>query len=161
MVIGIDPGKKGALCAIQYDYAGNPNIINITPYKDEQKFVQALKSLKQIDSNPYILLEQVHALFGKSAAATFTFGKKYGEIIGILFALELQFSLIPPMKWQANFYKKYNLPTKHENTKKFIAEEVYKIVDSKTKSMLLTPRSKQIDRDLTDAVAIALSYTEE
>jgi len=45
-------------------------------------------------------MEEIHAVQGSSAKATFSFGEIYGILKGILISLGISYSLVPPRTWQ-------------------------------------------------------------
>lgn len=101
-IIGIDPGKKGAI-AIWPIGARFPGVIKMP--ETERDLLDALA-----DHAPAIVfLERVGGFIGKGGKgvgvgpAMFNFGMGYGTIIGIVTALKYQLELVLPQKWQKHF----------------------------------------------------------
>lgn len=93
--VGIDPGTDGAVAFILPD-----NKIRVLKFKsDLQKALHFFRQLKK--ESTLVALEDVHAVFGSAATATFSFGREVGRVIGILQALELEFIMVSPFDWQA------------------------------------------------------------
>lgn len=94
--VGIDPGSKGAFCALYED--------NTTTFKDYEtnpyKMAQWLHDVSQSHDIQMCMIEDVHAIFGSSAKATFNFGFNVGILHGIIRTLGLPLDLIQPKAWQ-------------------------------------------------------------
>lgn len=95
--IGIDPGAKGAICVLSeddevllYDYS----VSGIDGY------AQMLTELSTLYNIKHILLESVHSMPGQGVKSMFSFGQRFGELQGMLIALQLGFTLVPPKEWQ-------------------------------------------------------------
>lgn len=99
--IGLDPGSKG--CAVIMNGAEIKRYSFIDFSMTD--ICQLLKDQKS-KSECYALLEDVHAVFGSSAKATFEFGFNKGMLSGILIALQIPFSMIPPKKWQTGVWER-------------------------------------------------------
>ena len=98
LIIGIDPGKNGAivkLCGSDYSIYKIPLIKNII---DVPKLIQILKP--DTTSNISVFIEEVHAIFGSSAGATFSFGYTCGLLEGIVSSLGIPYNKVQPKTWQ-------------------------------------------------------------
>lgn len=145
--IGIDPGLKGAIAAI----AGNElvDVYDMPTTKalgkgrivDTSELAHILRWIKQDYTHVTVYLENVHSMPNQGVASTFTFGRGFGAIEGVLGALELQCNYVTPESW------------------KRLAGLVGKEKDaSRTKALSLFPyaeleRKKDVDR--ADAILIA------
>lgn len=94
--IGLDPGDNGCMSFIHGDS------IDSFSFKDYD-IADICYELSVINEREtcYAVVEDVHAVFGSSAKATFQFGYNKGWIIGMLAALRIPYSLIPPKTWQS------------------------------------------------------------
>lgn len=97
MIIGIDPGAKGALCLLRKDMIFQYYIFKAKTYAE--RVAEMNKIFLELPICP-VVFEDVHSIFGMSAKSNFTFGKT----IGIQYALcVLRFSKVievPPKEWQ-------------------------------------------------------------
>lgn len=98
--IGIDVGKEGFIslqqngvwehyCIANYDLYGLSNIMEYIRKKSE---------------SIACVIEDVHAIFGSSAKATFAFGFNKGYLIGLLAANKIPYTLIQPKEWQKEMW---------------------------------------------------------
>lgn len=98
MIASIDPGLAGAISII--DSQKKIHGIYPMPLIGKELNVSKITEILADTSVTYISLELVHAIFGCSAAATFSFGKNFGILLGILPNLKKPFGLITPKDWQ-------------------------------------------------------------
>lgn len=154
--IGIDPGSRGALAAI--NDANVPDIIALIQYNKFgiSAYKDFLLDLKKSQFNLKICIESVHSLPRDGHQAAFSFGVKFGEIIGMLISLELPYELYTPRIWQKTYYQVFGIE-KTENVKRDIGNLIYEKVFIKYQDKLIRPRAKTINLDLTDSLAIAYS----
>ena len=86
----------------------------------------------------------------------FSFGQRLGEVIGVLEAYELTYNLVTPQQWQKKLVEQYDFPIDKNNIKLSIGEFINKKYG---KSVNLVKRTGSINTDLTDSIAIALTYS--
>lgn len=98
VTIGIDPGLKGGLTVMR-----DTQIVKCIKFS-EQEYLNVLSHYAVKDRN-YInaCVERVSSRPGQGAPSTFTFGKNYGFIQGLLFALDIPFTTVPPQTWKKEF----------------------------------------------------------
>jgi hypothetical protein len=99
-VLGIDPGKKGALCLLSSD--GEPYWIKDMPGTYGEWRVLS-NTLQHLPSVIHAACEDVHSLFGMSAKSNFQFGgwvKTVQTIVGMSLPDYCQYDLIQPKVWQ-------------------------------------------------------------
>jgi hypothetical protein len=102
LYIGIDPGKKGAICLLDPDDP-TPDFIGLDPAVTPANDVfNALKyeTATGWRKYAYIALEEVHSLHGMSAKSNFTFGGMFWRIMTILDCLDHPYELVQPKIWQ-------------------------------------------------------------
>ncbi len=93
-VIAADPGANGALAVL--DYNGG---FKTWLFATERK--KLISDLPKYLTSAYIVLEEVHALYGSSADRTFGFGRNLGHLEGIIEALGGEVDLrVEPELWQ-------------------------------------------------------------
>lgn len=102
IVVGIDPGKKGAIAKI-YMKNDKPKEYEIYWWKDEADLVFKIKEV--VPESDLVGLERVHAMPKQGVVSMFSFGEQFGLIKGALYALDIPFELIEPKRWQKFFLK--------------------------------------------------------
>ena len=101
-IIGIDPGLTGAIAII----GEHINIFDMPVMAKSTKGNQVdgygLASLLSgcKEAGTVVFLEQVGAMPKQGVTSMFNFGHGYGMIQGVLFALEIPFTLVTPQKWK-------------------------------------------------------------
>lgn len=112
--IGIDPGLDGAICYFRTDIpsqfvADMPTLEIERGGKkkreiDEGRLAEMLTRVRdnaKLFSEPaHVVCEAVNAMPEQGVTSTFAFGKGYGIIRGILAALEIPRTYVPPVTWK-------------------------------------------------------------
>jgi hypothetical protein len=120
--IGIDPGNLGFI-AVQVN---NEWVHMSLKDNDFYQISDTISYLKAKYPNIVAGLEQVHAIFGSSAKATFSFGEIYGKLQALLIVHKIPYHLIAPKTWQSELwdtrdmvvtYKKAKIKEKEINKK--------------------------------------------
>jgi len=99
--IGIDPGKEGALVAV--DNGGNVIYAEKLPFiakvLDCSSVLDTILSLKGDSSNgTFVTLEAVSARPGQGVTSMFTFGRGYGMLEALIVATGIPYELSRPSK---------------------------------------------------------------
>ena len=157
-VIGIDPGKTGAMAAIHSD--GNIAVSVFFIAGKELDIVKISNWLyKQATKEDKVIacIEKVHAMRRRPSGggearvqgvtSTFTFGKNVGILYGILGTLEIPLYEVSPQSW-----KKLILA---DTAKDKQAAIDYCIKAYPNVSLLATPRSKKPHDGMADSICIA------
>ena len=169
-IIGVDPGKKGGLCTydIQYNKIHCRSIPLIGNEFDFPRFADYF--YMHIQENTHVFIEQVHAIFGSAAGATFNFGFVCGAIQGIVSAKNLPFTLVQPKAWQKVMFQgipEIRKPPIKIKTGKRAGTSIKGRLDTKamsllaakrlfpTVNLLATERSKKPHDGIVDALLIA------
>lgn len=104
---GVDPGLNGGIALVSKD--NNVTIFDTPKIKVESKGkiintidVYKLATILRQYEAP-VIVEQVAALPGQGVVSTFTFGKHYGIILGMIGAINLPYAFVHPRTWK-NFY---------------------------------------------------------
>ena len=142
IVVGVDPGKEGAIACISENGAEAEPMPLIGKEIDGRYFVNWLR-----DRDPdLVIVEKVGAMPGNGGVSMFTFGKGYGLILGVLEAGGYAYRLATPQSW-----KKVVLSgTSRDKTAAI--EHVHR----RYPEVNLTPGKKRIPHDgMADAVCIA------
>ena len=96
--IGVDPGKSGALAAI--DQEGK--ILKLCTF-DEQTYRDSVAELYNRGEGIRCLIEKVGAMPKQGVSSTFNFGANFGWIQGLMFAFFIPYQLVTPRKWKNAF----------------------------------------------------------
>ena len=101
LIIGIDPGKTGA---IVYHYTGTQGVEAVKMPKDGHQFRDFLKRIIRPGDKPIVFIERVHIrpTDGKVSAAKFK--SHYDNLIFVLETLDLPFVQIVPITWQKGLH---------------------------------------------------------
>lgn len=150
--IGLDPGASGACTVISGDD------IKSFSFKDHgiQEITNILTTLKELGPLPlYAVVEDVHAVYGSSAKGTFEFGYNKGWIVGMLTALSIPYSMIPPKTWQAGVWERCDKvmdgnKIKTKETSINCAKRIFPGIDLRR-----TPKCKKPDDGICDSLLMA------
>jgi crossover junction endodeoxyribonuclease RuvC len=99
-IIGIDPGKSGAIALL----SPSPEITYAVwipmPISGGEIDVRALYQFIKSYGPDLAVVEKVHAMPGNSSVSMFSFGKSYGIVLGVLGALGVRVELVAPQAWK-------------------------------------------------------------
>ena len=98
--LGIDVGSKGFITLNTGDGYEFYSIEDNDLYQLSNIF----SDIKNRYPNVVCAIEQIHAIFGSSAKATFSFGEINGVLKGLLIANKIPYHLIPPKTWQKEIW---------------------------------------------------------
>tara|TARA_Y100000593_G_scaffold92335_1_gene183592 strand:- start:8443 stop:8997 length:555 start_codon:yes stop_codon:yes gene_type:complete len=102
LYIGIDPGVSGGICCIT-----GPDMVAIKcpgTTSDMSEVVSVVSDIsKHSGYKCYAIIESVHSMPGQGVKSCFTFGKNYGEWLGILAANKVPYKQVTPQKWMKLF----------------------------------------------------------
>lgn len=106
--VGIDPGANGAITAITdaqtvlfskvVPKVKGTTEVDYTALYEMFEFINAMG--EDLEANIVTVIEDVHSIYGSSAKSNFSFGKIVGVKHAFLVALDYDYKLIPPKKWQ-------------------------------------------------------------
>lgn len=139
--IGIDPGKNGALAAIDETSEG-VFVLHVIPF-DEALYNCALLGVDE--KNTRCALEKVGAMPKQGVSSTWSFAENYGFIRGLLRAHFIPHELIPPQKWKKAFGA-----TADKSTSIDVARRLFPEVDLKR-----TSNSRKDDDGMAEALLLA------
>ena len=102
--IGIDPGKKGAIAAIETDGDGDITFVDVLPYSEDgyREFLKERATFRRSGSFR-CCLEKVGAHPGEGVKSSFSFGENYGFIRGLLAGFQIPYQTILPQRWKKEF----------------------------------------------------------
>ena len=147
MYVGIDIGAKGCMAILDDDN-------NLTTQSFNKGGLEVYRDLLLNIKPKKILIERVHSLPHQGVKSMFSFGQRYGEVLGMLVALRLAYDTLLPQQWQKIFFNCYlnNVSIEEpSNTKLLVGERVNGIFHNKFRTKKNLPIV-----DVTDAIALAL-----
>lgn len=99
--LGIDPGKKGGIAAI--DPFGE--LKQLCPYQPET-LRKILDTETQSANNVVAFVEKAQAFPGQGVVGMFNYGKSAGIIEGLLISWMIEYDLVTPARWHAALVKR-------------------------------------------------------
>lgn len=135
--VGIDVGKDGGIAVFVNDKLESLEVTpNIGTQIDLKRIVDILQSNNDgVHSDFHVVVENVHAIGGSAAGATFSFGWSLGILEGILVALSIPYTKVTPKDWQKELWQGINPIIKTPK-----GESKRKVVDTKATSLLAAQR---------------------
>lgn len=148
--LGMDVGSKGALSIIHGESIETFSFVDY----DMSDICRILEDINNYNSC-YAIVEDVHAVFGSSAKATFEFGFNKGVLVGLLTAMHIPYSLIPPKTWQGGVWERCDKvmdgkKIKTKETSINCAKRIFPNVDLRR-----TPRCSKPDDGICDSLLMA------
>ena len=154
--IGIDVGGKGFITTQKEGVFSHYSIED----SDLYQLSEIIGRIRQENEEITCVIEDVHAIFGSSAKATFQFGLCKGYLLGLLVANHIPYHLIQPKEWQkeiwANADKVYKYKpdggktTDAKNTSINACKRIFPFLDLRK-----TPRCKKIDDNKVDSILMS------
>ena len=129
--IGIDPGSRGFI-SVQYN--GEFSFYSIED-NDLYQLSEIMANIRNTYSNIVCVIEQIHAIFGSSAKATFSFGEIYGQLQALLIANKIPYVLIQPKTWQKEMWQNADMVVNYKKVVLKGKETIRKEVDTKNTSI--------------------------
>ena len=94
-IVGIDPGKKGAIAFLDKD------TLKAEVYSMPQLTIDLVDMLKNKQKDIFfVILEKQQPYPKQGIVSTFNLGEHYGTIKGILYTLQIPYIEVSPHKWQ-------------------------------------------------------------
>ena len=155
LIIGIDPGIKGAICIFKdgkildvFDMPIMPvGKKNKSQVNGSQIYNEIQKAIIDEDKKDIkVVIEQVSAMPGQGVTSMFNFGQSFGVLKGIFSAMQIPMDFISPVKWK----KYYNLIKTQKDSSRTKAIEFFPYISSKL--------SRKKDANKADAILIASFY---
>ena len=155
LIIGIDPGIKGAICILKdgvvidvFDMPVMPvGKKNKSQVNGSQIYNEILKVIENKDKQDVkVVIEQVSAMPGQGVTSMFNFGQSYGVLKGIFSAMQIPMDFVSPVKWK----KYFNLINTQKDSSRTKAIEFFPYISAKL--------SRKKDANKADAILIASFY---
>lgn len=125
--VGIDVGVNGGIAILDGDR--KLQLYSIPKIGTHVDYRELYFIIRHINNVEYVVIEDIHAIFGASAKSTFNFGYIAGMLLGIVISCEYKFELVQPKEWQKEIWT---------NADKVIKSN--KRVDAKATSLLAAKR---------------------
>lgn len=90
--LGIDPGQKGGLCLL----SGS----EVKAWRMPDSASGLLDLLRECIPKPTVILEKAQPMPKQGVSSVFSYGQGYGQLLGIIAALELRYHEIRPTAWK-------------------------------------------------------------
>jgi crossover junction endodeoxyribonuclease RuvC len=104
-IIGIDPGKSGAVCMVCVGAVEYPKHTDEFVFikldgteKDIYTLIDGFKN--SVTGDWFAYIENVHSMPKQGVVSAFSFGRNFGFLIGLLTALKIPYEFVSPQKWQ-------------------------------------------------------------
>lgn len=95
-IIGIDPGQKGAVAITSWSLMGHCMAIDVHPMpKSAEEFADIMRPHK----DAHVFLEKAQSMPRNGGKAMFSYGTHFGELRGVLAALQIKHTLVSPSIW--------------------------------------------------------------
>ena len=155
IIIGIDPGIKGAICILKDGKILDVFDMPIMPVgkknKSQVNGSQIYNEIKKATvneekTNIKVVIEQVSAMPGQGVTSMFNFGQSFGVLKGIFSAMQIPMDFVSPVKWKKHF----NLINAQKDSSRTKAIEFFPYISSKL--------SRKKDANKADAILIASFY---
>lgn len=100
MIVGIDPGKTGAIAAI--NELGQLSGVCSVPLDGKHVNHTRWAAQWKLYMSPatHIYIEQVGARPGQGVTSMFNFGSTYGFALGLVNFLQIPYTMVTPQKWR-------------------------------------------------------------
>ena len=158
MILGIDPGLTGGICAVDRDR----RVLILEPMPETAKVVDSqdlARLLRRADELPMqppdVFLEQVSARPGQGSVSTFKFGRVYGAVEGVVGALGFPLHLVRPQAWQKVSHAGTPGNADPKERSVLAASRLYPSVDLVRGTTTTRERASQPHLGLVDALLIA------
>lgn len=130
-ILSIDPGSKGYLCL---RYKDKFTFYAIEDY-DLYQLSDIVANIRSMYANLICCIEEVRAIFGSAASATFSFGFNLGYLHGILAANKIPFVEVQPKIWQKCVWSNKDLVITYKKSVIKGKEVTRKVTDTKQTSI--------------------------
>ena len=147
--IGIDPGASGAIALITQTEVKALEFSSATLHGYREQIIEWNQEYEIQGAG----LEKVNAMPGQGVTSMFSFGQRYGELIGLAVALQLPITLVTPKEWQSLLKIKTTDKLTKPQRKKEIAKAVSLIFPQAYS--LITGSKGGIKDGVSDAISIA------
>ena len=110
IIIGIDPGIKGAIAAINADSRKLLELVDCPTAKNAGKAIYNIPEMAHtirrlsLLGDAVVVLEQAQSMPGQGVTSTFSTGRSFGIWEGILAALDMPYRTVRPVVWTKRIF---------------------------------------------------------
>lgn len=162
-IVGVDPGATGGISVVTTDRSfASLRSASSTDRDTVESLMTALAEARFVsEGNILAVVEKVASFPGQGAVSTFTFGRRYGIVQGVLLASGIEFHHVQPKTWQKSLG--LTLPPKVRNPL-LTAKEKRKIKSDRRKAQKLAGLSlassiyknlEALDEETADGILLA------
>lgn len=102
IVMGIDPGISGAV-AFYFPMVPGRIAVDDVPVAGGEINVNELARQIRIHRPTLAVMEKVSAMPGQGVVSMFNFGRSYGDVRGVIGAMDVPLHFVTPQKWKKHF----------------------------------------------------------
>ena len=138
--LGIDPGQSGGISIID----DHRKVISVCKLSETEHDIWTWLNDTTDILSAVATIEQVHSMPKQGVTSSFTFGKNYGFLIGLLTASQIPFKFVTPQKWQTGMKC---LTKGDKNVSKAAAQRLWptiKITHAIADSLLIAEYGRQV-----------------
>lgn len=167
--VGIDPGGTGFITSFLINSNESEQVIEYFPIPKIGKIVDIaaidnfLKNIKALEGiySIHFIIEDVHAIYGSSAGATFSFGHVVGVLEALIISNKIPFTKVQPKEWQKEMWQGIPLMKKPSSTGKKMVKDTkaMSLVAAKRlfpgEDLRKSTRAKNPDHNKVDSLLMA------
>jgi crossover junction endodeoxyribonuclease RuvC len=102
VVMGVDPGVSGAV-AFFFPMVPSRIAVDDVPVAGGEINVNELARIIRIHRPTLAVIERVSAMPGQGVVSMFNFGRSYGDVRGVIGAMDIPLHFVTPQKWKKHF----------------------------------------------------------
>ncbi len=139
LFLGVDPGASGCFVWLRED--GTVHDIKLMPRVGLEFDLLGVQNImnKHRDQTVHAVVEKVHAIFGSSASATFSFGEAFMLAKASVGFMGIPYTLVPPSTWQKEMHEGVT-PIMKATKRRTKTGDVVKKKDPKATSLVAATR---------------------
>jgi crossover junction endodeoxyribonuclease RuvC len=102
VILGIDPGISGAI-AFYFPMVTDRIAVADMPVAGREINAHELARAIRIHRPTMAVMEKVSAMPGQGVVSMFNFGRSYGDVRGVVSAMDIPLHLVTPQRWKKHF----------------------------------------------------------
>lgn len=147
MICGVDVGHRGGIAIISCDAKGKRVVWSLTVMPED---IREFFNLMVEHSPVHIFIEKAQTMPKQGISSAFNYGRHFGELLGIIIALKIPFTMVQPREWTRVIHMGTDSNQDAKERTLQACRQLYPDVN-----LLATPRSKVPHEGLFDALMIA------
>lgn len=146
IVVGIDPGRAGAIAAV----GGEAAVVFPMPETAQAIFGMLFDLTKEKTFPVHVFMEKSQPMPKQGVSSVYTYGHHNGFIEGCLQALKIPYTLIKPQAWQKTMHAGADSKLELKERSIQIAQRLFPAIN-----LLPTPRCRKPSDGMAEALLIA------